>query len=78
MPYDPELDQELYSETAEFETSRLKVAVMSYNEGPKKMQISREQKNMTTGDYRFAKLGRLTKGEAEAILPLIKKAMEQM
>ena len=78
MPYDAELDKELFSEEVVFDVTKIKVSIMSYNEGPKKLQISRENKNLSSGDYRFAKLGRLTKGEAEAVVPLIQKAIEQM
>ena len=41
-------------------------------------KLSRENLNPESGDYRFAKLGRLFKEEAEAVLPLIKKALEKM
>ena len=41
------------------------------------MQLSRENKN-AEGEYSFAKLGRLFKDEAQAILPLMQKAMEHM
>ena len=78
MPYDPNLDKELFSETVDFETTKITVSVHSYNEAEPKLQISRENRNQTTGDWRFSKLGRLMKDEVEAILPLINKAMEHM
>jgi len=77
MAFDPNLDKKLFSETKEFETTRITVAVHQYNEGEKKLQISRENRNMD-GEWNFAKLGRLFKDEAEAIIPLMKKALEQM
>jgi len=43
-----------------------------------KLQLSRENMNNSSGEYSFAKLGRLTKQEIEAILPLIQKAIEKM
>ncbi|MBT4540672.1 hypothetical protein HOC35_04110 [Candidatus Woesearchaeota archaeon] len=77
MPFDPNLDKKLFSEEKDFERTKLTVSVMSYNDGPKKMQMSRENKN-AAGELQFAKLGRVTKEEAEAILPLMQKALEQM
>ena len=75
---DESLDKELYSESAEFETTKITVSVFSYNEGTPKLQISRENRDQNTGEYRFSKLGRLFKEEVEAILPLINKALEKM
>ena len=77
MPFDPNLDKKLFSEEKEFERTKITVSVMSYNDGDKKLQISRENKN-AAGELQFAKLGRLTKEEAEAVLPLMQKAIEQM
>ena len=77
MPYDASLDKKLFHETKEFESTRIAVGVFSYNNGDKKLQLSRE--NMVQPEeWRFAKLGRMTKEEAEAILPLIKSAIEKM
>ena len=77
MAFDPSLDKEIFAETVEFENTRIKVGVYSYNEGEKKLQISRE--NLTAGgEPRFAKLGRMTKEETESVLPLIQKALEHM
>lgn len=77
MAFDPNLDKKLFSETKEFETTRITVAVHQYNEGEKKMQISRENRNQD-GEWNFAKLGRLFKDEAETILPLMQKALKHM
>lgn len=77
MAFDKNLDKELFSETAVFETSRIKVGVYSYNDGEKKMQISRENMSQD-GVWSFAKLGRMFKDEAEAIVPLIQKALKHM
>jgi len=74
MAFDPNLDKNLFSEAIDFERSRITVGVFSYNEAPPKLQISREGKN-AEGEYTFAKLGRMTKPEIEAILPLIQKAL---
>jgi len=77
MPYDRTLDESLFSKTWEDDSERLTVSIFSYNQGTKKLQIARENKN-ASGEFRFAKLGRMTKAEVEAVLPLIKEAVEQM
>lgn len=77
MAFDPNLDKKLFSETKEFETTRITVAVHQYNDGEKKMQISRENRNQEN-EWNFAKLGRMFKDEAEAIIPLMQKALEHM
>ena len=77
MAFDKNLDKELFSETVSFETSRIKVGVYSYNDGEKKLQISRENMNQD-GEWSFSKLGRMFKDEAEAIVPLIQKALKCM
>jgi hypothetical protein len=78
MPgFDKSLDKELYSESAEFERCRINVAVFAYNEGTPKLQITRENKN-ASGEYTFTKLGRMTKEEVEAVLPLIEKSKEKL
>ena len=71
--FDPSLDKELFCEVAEFERSNIKVGVYAYNEGTAKLQLSRENKK-ADGSTSFAKLGRVTKEELDAILPLIEKA----
>ncbi len=77
MPYDSSLDECLFSKAWETESDRITVSIFSYNKGTKKMQISRESKN-AQGELRFAKLGRLNKEEAEAVLPLMQEAFGQM
>jgi hypothetical protein len=75
--FDRTLDKELFSETIEFETSRIKVGVYSYNEGEKKLQLSRETRDMD-GQWTFAKLGRMFKDEVEAVIPVMQKALGNM
>ena len=77
MPYDNSLDESLFSKSQETETSRLSVSIYSYNKGMKKLQITRENMG-PEGDYRFSKLGRMTKEEAEAIIPLMQEATKSM
>lgn len=78
MAFDKSLDKELFGETAEFETTRLRVSVFSYNDGTPKLQISRENRNMDSGDWTFSKMGRLNKAEFDAIFPLLEKAKEKL
>ena len=77
MPYDKNLDVELFREEHNFEGTRLIVGVFQYNNGEKKLQITRQNATQD-GELNFAKLGRLRKAEAEAILPSIQKALEHM
>lgn len=77
MPYDSELDQKSFSESTESETGRLTVSIYSYNAGTKKLQISRENRD-AQGDFRFAKLGRMSKEEASTVLPLFQEAIKHM
>ena len=73
MPYDGSLDKQIFSKSHEMESSRVTISVYSYNNGPKKLQISRENMD-AEGQWRFAKLGRLTKEEFQAILPHLQEA----
>jgi hypothetical protein len=77
MPYNADLDKELFAKAWEGDGTRIRVRVFSYNQGTKKIQITRENKD-NEDNFRFTKLGRLTKEEAEGILPLVKEAIEQM
>ncbi len=77
MPYDKSLDIESFKETKEWEETRISVGVFSYNEGAKKLQLSRENLG-STGEWRFAKLGRMNKEEAQEIVPIMMKAIENM
>ena len=77
MPYDSSLDEQLFSKSWENNTGKIVVSVYSYNNGPKKLQITRELQERE-GRPAFAKLGRLSKEEIEGILPLIKEAMAVM
>ena len=74
MPYDSSLDNQLFSKSWEGEGTRIVVSVYSYNNGPKKLQISRENQD-ADGNPRFSKLGRMTKDEVQNILPFIQEAL---
>ena len=77
MPYDKELDECVFKKIWENENERLTASIYSYNKGIKKLQLTRENKN-SKGELRFAKLGRLTKEEITALLPLIQEASGHM
>ncbi len=77
MPYDASLDKEVFTKSHENDDGKITVSVHSYNNGPKKLQIVRENKDQE-GGLRFAKLGRMTKDEAQAILPFIQEALSSM
>jgi hypothetical protein len=77
MPYNTDLDQKHFSKTFEKENGRITVSVYSYRNGPKKLQLTREMKDRE-GNFSYVKLGRLSKEELEAILPLINEAMAAM
>lgn len=77
MPYDGSLDEQLFSNSWDGEGTKITVSVYSYNKGAKKLQITRENQS-NEGEYRFTKLGRLAKEEAEGILPLIQEALAKM
>ena len=75
--FDKNSDKELFSETIKFETTRITVGVFSYNDGEKKLQISRENMNQD-GEWSFAKLGRMFKDEVEKVIPAMEKALKHM
>jgi nuclear transport factor 2 (NTF2) superfamily protein len=77
MPYDSSLDVECFKEVKDFESTRITVGIFSYNDGPRKLQMTRENKNANE-EWRFAKLGRMTKEEAKEIVPIMMKAVENM
>ena len=77
MPYDKALDECVITKSWENDEEKLTASIFSYNKGIKKLQLTRENKN-AKGELRFAKLGRLTKEEVGALLPLIKEVRTSM
>lgn len=75
--YQSNLDKKIFSQTKEFFNTRLTVGIFSYNDGEKKLQVTRENKN-ADGEWRFARLGRLSKQEAEGIIPLMQDALKNI
>ena len=76
MPYDASLDNQLFAKSHEAEGTKITVSIYSYNNGPKKLQISRENQD-AEGQWRFSKLGRMTKEEFQGVLPLLQEALNQ-
>ncbi|HQJ16166.1 MAG TPA: hypothetical protein PLJ26_06750 [Candidatus Omnitrophota bacterium] len=77
MKFDSNLDEKLFSKELESDGVKIVVSVHSYNNGAKKLQLVRETRD-SEGNWRFGKLGRLTKAEVEGILPLINEALGHM
>jgi hypothetical protein len=77
MPYDSSLDENLFSKSFDTDLGRITVSVHSYNGGPRKLQITRENRD-SEGGFRFTRLGRLSKNEVENILPIIQEALAVM
>ena len=77
MPYDSNLVEKVFSKAWESEVTKITVGVYSYNKGAKKLQVTRENRD-ANGDFRFTRLGRVSKEELEGILPLIQEAAAQM
>lgn len=77
MPYDKNLDVEIFKEVKELGGTRITVGVYSYNNGEKKLQVGRENAD-ASGEWRFSKLGRMTKDEAKEIIPVMLRAVEKM
>jgi len=77
MPYDSSLDKQIFSRTYDTDGGRITVSVWSYNNGPKKLQMTRENMD-SAGNLRFTKLGRVSKAEIEGMLPLITQAIQEM
>jgi hypothetical protein len=77
MPYDSTLDKQTFSKSLETDSTKVTVSVYSYNNGPKKLQISRENMD-AEGQWRFSKLGRMTKEEFQGILPHLQEALNHL
>ena len=74
MPYDASLDKQVFAKSHEGDGTKITVSIYSYNNGPTKLQISRENQD-AEGGWRFSKLGRMTKDEFQAVLPLLQEVV---
>jgi len=77
MPYDSSLDEQLFTKSWDSEGGKIVISVYSYNNGPKKLQVTREIKDRE-GNFTFTRLGRLSKEEILGALPLIQEAIAVM
>jgi len=77
VKFDSSLDEQLFAKELENDGVKIVVSVHSYNNGAKKLQLVRETRD-AEGNWRFGKLGRLTKVEVEGILPMINEALGHM
>ena len=75
--YNSKVDVESFNEERVFDNTKLKVRVMYYKEGEKKIHISIEN-NILDADFKFTKLGRLNRTEAEFVVLAMVKALEDM
>lgn len=79
MAFDKNLDKQIFREVVQVEDAKLTVAIHSYNGGVSKIQISRSRKNEKSEyGWSFAKLGRITKEEMVAMLPILQQAINEM
>jgi len=76
--FDKTKDKQLAKETIVTEKGQIEVSIMQYNEGIKKLQLSRMVKNGEEVELRFAKLGRLTKEEAQKLLDVLPEMIKEM
>ena len=74
MPYDASLDKQVFTKSHEADGTKVTVSIYSYNNGPKKLQLSRENQD-AEGQWRFSKLGRMTKEEFQGIQPFLQEAL---
>ena len=76
--FDRSLDKQLFAEEMVFERTKIIISVMSYNEGQPKIQFSRSRldNNDDSGEWKWAKLGRMTKEEGEKTIMALQKAVE--
>ena len=77
MPYDASLDKQVFAKSYEGDGTKITASIYSYNNGPTKLQISRENQD-AEGQWRFSKLGRMTKEEFQAILPYLQEALDHL
>lgn len=77
MPFNKGLDKDIFQKSVEVGNMRINIGVFSYNNGPTKMQITRELKR-SDNTWMIARLGRLSKDELVAVMPIIQEALQKM
>lgn len=76
MKFDLEKDKLIIKEVIDRNFYKLVVGLYSYDDGPVKLQLS---KILTTKEgERFSKLGRLSKEDIEALIPVLQKLLPKM
>ncbi len=78
MAFDPSLDKELFKTEKVFNGTKLVVSVMSYNEGRPKVQISRQNYDSESERWQFARTGRFTAEECDALIEMLKEAKQNL
>lgn len=76
MAYEKDKDKMVWEEWKEFEETKVGVGVYKYADLPLKVQLSRQNKDKE--GWVWSKLGRLSREELEAIMPLLGKALEEI
>lgn len=71
-------EHKIFSKSWEGKNWQLTVSVVSYKGGAPRLLISREKKSKYPLPNPFAKLGKLTKEEAEGIFPIFQEALHHM
>lgn len=77
MAFDETKDKTIVSKILEFDKTKITVGVYSYNDGPKKLGISRVLLDAENKE-KFAKLGRLTKEEVEKMIPALQEVSKEL
>lgn len=75
--FDKSKDKLVKSETLEFEGMKITVSIHSYDGGDNKMGLSKLLVKEGEED-KFAKVGRMTKEQAEKVVPVMQKMLEDM
>ena len=79
MAYNADLDKVLWSKSIEDGNDKaLVISVFSYNGGETKLQIGPRTFTKKNGDPGFAKAGRLSAEEANALMALMPEILEAM
>jgi len=78
MPYDEDLDVELFQGNIETDNGVLRVSVWSYNQGDPKLQIGPRVYTKKDGNEGYRKAGRITAEEFEQLLDMTNDIQEHM
>jgi hypothetical protein len=76
--YDARLEAEFYCEEKEYDTTKLRIRILNYNDGLKKIQIDRMNRGTKEKPYTFTKIGRLKAYEAKEIARMLITASDKL